>query len=106
MASDRPLPEPVARVIRRNIESFGRIIVEGQADGSIRRGEPHLLALSVGGQPLFLTLASKAIRHALGKDPSDPAIRDLIADMVITNMRGALGHHSRTAVMPAQEAVP
>ena len=29
MASDRPLPEPVARVIRRNLESFGRIIGEG-----------------------------------------------------------------------------
>jgi AcrR family transcriptional regulator len=106
MASDRPLPEPVARVIRRNVESFTRIVGDGQADGTIRPGEPNLLALSVAGQPLFLTLASKAIRHALGKDPSDPAIRDLIADMVITNMRGALGPHSRTAVVLAQEVVP
>jgi AcrR family transcriptional regulator len=101
MAADRPLPDPVARVIRRNIESFGRVIAEGQADGSIRQGEPHLLAMSVGGQPLFLTLAAKAIRHALGKDLDDPAIRELIADTVITNMLGALanptGRAARTA---------
>ncbi|MGD0993477.1 MAG: TetR/AcrR family transcriptional regulator [Gemmatimonadales bacterium] len=105
MASDRPLPEPVARVIRRNIESFGRIIVEGQADGSIRRGEPHLLALSVGGQPLFLTLASKAIRHALGKDPSDPSIRELVAETVLTNMRGALAAAAPAAAAPREAGV-
>ncbi|HVO35223.1 MAG TPA: hypothetical protein VMT21_06645, partial [Gemmatimonadales bacterium] len=90
LASDRPLPEPVARVIRRNVESFGRIVAEGQADGSIRPGEPHLLALSVAGQPLFLALAAKALRHALGRDPGDPAIREMIADTVITNTKRAL----------------
>ncbi len=90
MAADRPLPEPVARVIRRNIESFSRIVAEGQANGTIRRGEPQLLALSVAGQPLFLSLAAKAIRHALGWDPSDPAIRGLIAETIVANMRGAL----------------
>ncbi len=92
MAADRPLPEPVARVIRRNIESFGRIIGEGQADGTIRRGQPQLLALSVAGLPLFLALASKALKHALGRDPSDPAIREMIAETVITNMRAALAN--------------
>ncbi|MGA2381806.1 MAG: TetR/AcrR family transcriptional regulator [Gemmatimonadales bacterium] len=107
MAADRPLPEPVARVIRRNIESFRRIVVEGQADGSIRPGEPNLLALSVAGQPLFLTLASKAIRHAVGKDPNDPGIREMIADTVVTNMKGALANPSggaapvRAPVAPA-----
>lgn len=103
MASDQPLPEPVARVIRRNIESFRRIVGEGQADGSIRPGEPNLLAMSVAGLPLFLALASKALRHALGKDPSDPALRGLIAETVITNMRGALGNYGRAAEVPAQE---
>jgi AcrR family transcriptional regulator len=106
MAADRPLPEPVARVIRRNIESFMRIVGEGQADGSIRPGVPSLLALSVAGQPLFLTLASKAIRHALGKDPSDPAIRELIAETVVTNMKAALANPAGGAAPePAPAAV-
>jgi AcrR family transcriptional regulator len=92
LASDRPLPEPIARVIRRNVESFSRIITEGQAEGSIRPGQPHLFAMSIAGQPLFLALAGRAIREAIGTDPSDPAIRSLIADHVIQNMTAAFSN--------------
>jgi AcrR family transcriptional regulator len=106
MASDRPLPDPVGRVIRRNIESFSRMVAEGQAGGSIRPGEPHLMAMSIAGQPLFLALASKAIRQIIGKDPGDPAVRTLIADHVIANMKGALGNPSRATAESAQEAAP
>ncbi len=104
LASDRPLAEPVARVIRRNVESFRRIVSEGQADGSIRPGEPSLLALSVAGQPLFLTVASKAIRHALGRDPSDPAIRTLISEHVVYNMRAAIANPGAPALSLAAAA--
>ena len=97
LASDRPLPEPVANVIRRNMESFSRIVTEGQADGSIRAGEPHLMAMSIAGQPLFLAIAGRAIRQAIGTDPGDPAIRSLIAEHVITNMRAALGNPASAA---------
>ena len=89
LASDRPLPPPVAQVIRRNLESFTRIITEGQADGTIRPGEPHLFAMSIAGQPLFLALARRAIREAIGTDPGDPAMRSLIAEHVIGNLRAA-----------------
>jgi len=106
LASDRPLPEPVARVIRRNVESFGRIVSEGQADGTIRPGEPHLIALSVAGQPLFLALAGRAIREAIGTDPGDPAIRSLIAEHVITNMKRALAGPGQSAVEPQLEGAP
>jgi AcrR family transcriptional regulator len=92
LASDRPLPEPVARVIRRNMESFSRIIAAGQADGSIRPGPPHLFAMSIAGQPLFLALAGRAIRQAIGTDPGDPAVRTLIADHVVQNMRAAFSN--------------
>jgi len=92
LASDRPLPEPVARVIRRNMESFSRMVAEGQADGTIRPGEPHLMAMSIAGQPMFLALAGRAIRQAIGTDPGDPAIRKLIAEHVIGNMKAALGN--------------
>ena len=100
MAADRPLPEPVAHVIRRNIESFSRMVAEGQADGTVRPGVPSLLALTVAGQPIFMTLASKAIRHALGRDLNDPAIRELIAETVITNMKGALANPPAPAPLP------
>jgi AcrR family transcriptional regulator len=89
LASDRPLPPPVAKVIRRNVESFTRIITEGQADGTVRPGEPHLFAMSIAGQPLFLALAGRAIREAIGVDPGDPAMRRLITEHVITNLRAS-----------------
>jgi len=97
LASDRALPPPVARVIRRNVESFTRMIVEGQADGSIRPGEPHLFAMSIAGQPLFLAIAGRAIREAIGTDPGDPAIRTLIGDHVIANMKAAFANPAVSA---------
>ena len=92
LASDRPLAPPVAQVIRRNVGSFSRMVAEGQADGSIREGPPQLLAMSIAGQPLFLALAGRAIKEALGTDPHDPAVRERIAEYVVTNMRRALAN--------------
>jgi len=93
LASDRPLAEPVARVIRRNMESLSRIVSDGQRDGTIRAGEPHLMAMSIAGQPIFLALAARAIRQAIGTDPGDPAIRRLIAEHVITSAQAAFANH-------------
>ena len=107
MASDRSLPEPVARVIRRNLESFTRIVTEGQADGTIRPGEPHLMAMSIAGQPLFLALAGKAIRQVVGRDPGDPAVRTMIADHVIENVKAAMANPPAVlAPALASEAIP
>jgi AcrR family transcriptional regulator len=90
MAADRPLPAPIARIIRRNIESVGRIITEGQREGTIRAGEPQLLALSVAAQPLFLAMAQRGVLHALGSNPQDPALRERIADHIVTTVTAGL----------------
>ncbi len=95
LASGRPVPEPVLRVIRRNFESFERIIVAGQADGSIRPGEPRLLAFSVGGHPLFLALAGHAIRAAVGIDPQDPRVRERIVELTMATMLAGLANPTR-----------
>jgi len=105
LASDRPLPEPVARVIRRNLESFGRILREGQADGTVRQGEPHLMALSIAGQPLFLGIAAKAVRQVVGADPSDPAVRSMIADYLVGNIKRVLGAGGQPAPRSPGESV-
>ena len=89
LASDRPLPAPIQKVIRRNIESFTRIIREGQADGTVRPGEPHLFAMTIAGQPLFLALMARPIREAIGTDPGDPRMRELIAAHVMATMKAA-----------------
>lgn len=92
LATDRPLPAPVARIIRRNVASVGRIIADGQKDGSIRPGEPALFAVSVVAQPLFLGIARRAIQHALGTDPKDPAIRARIAAHVVATVQAGLAN--------------
>lgn len=96
LAREGPLPDPIARVIRRNMESFSRIVMEGQADRSIRPGQPYLMAMSIAGQPLFLAIAGRAIRQAIGKDPGDPAMRSLIAEQVVANMKAALANPALT----------
>ncbi|HXY19878.1 MAG TPA: TetR/AcrR family transcriptional regulator [Gemmatimonadales bacterium] len=112
LASDRPLPPPVAKVIRRNVESFTRIITEGQANGTIRPGEPHLFAMSIAGQPLFLALAGRAIREAIGVDPGDPAMRHLITEHVIANLRASFATPAAGAAAggalpnPSQDRTP
>jgi AcrR family transcriptional regulator len=106
LASDRPLPPPVQKVIRRNIESFTRIILEGQADGTIRPGEPHLFAMTIAGQPLFLALVSRAIREAIGTDPGDPKIRTLIAEHVMATIKAAFAMPCEPADEPSSAAAP
>ena len=106
LASDRALPPPVAQVIRRNFQSFGRIVMEGQADGTIRQGPPQLLALSIAGQPLFLALVGRALKEAIGTDPHDPAVRSLVAEHVITTLRGGLGAPGLAGRAPAAPATP
>ncbi|HXY70313.1 MAG TPA: TetR/AcrR family transcriptional regulator [Gemmatimonadales bacterium] len=110
LASNRPLPPPVAKVIRRNVESFTRMITEGQADGSIRPGEPHLFAMSIAGQPMFLALAGRAIREALGVDPGDPTMRHLITEHVIATLKAAFASPAAAAASahpnPSQDRTP
>lgn len=107
LASDRPLAPPVAQVIRRNVGSFSRMVAEGQADGSIHAGPPQLLAMSIAGQPLFLALAGRAIKEAIGTDPHDPAVRERIADYVVSNMRRALANTPTSPVeVAATQAAP
>ena len=95
LAAERPLPAPIQRVIQRNIESFERIIRDGQADGSIRAGEPRLLALSVGGLPIFLALVGRALRSAVGTDPDDPRVRKRIKELVVATLLAGLANPER-----------
>ncbi len=46
LATDRPLPPPLVQMMQRNMGAMMALIREGQADGSIRPGDPALLAMS------------------------------------------------------------
>ena len=78
IASGRPPPRPVAAMIRKTLETLTAVIREGQADGSIRDGDPVRMALSVVAQPVYLTLVRPLVREVLSPDPSVASLPELV----------------------------
>jgi hypothetical protein len=64
LATAPPLPPPALETIQFNSATMRSLIEIGQREGSIRDGDPQLLALSVASQPLALWLARPAIQGA------------------------------------------
>jgi len=90
LAGSKPLNAVVRRTMRRNIGLVASLIEAGQADGSIRPGDPHLMALSVGSQPLYLMTIRDALREGTGIDQDDPATLRGLVDSVVRFVRAAL----------------
>jgi AcrR family transcriptional regulator len=90
MAAGR-LPPPAAQHgIGRLIRVLGGLVIEGQADGSIRGGDPVLLGLSLIAQPVHLTLVRRATRAVIGVDQDDPETRGKIVAHVVDFVTHAL----------------
>lgn len=90
LTSDRPLPPPVAALMRRNIGVVSAVIAEGQQDGSIRPGDPKLLAVTVMSQPFFVRAARRVMTVALGVDPEAAEQQARIADHVVESVRRSI----------------
>jgi AcrR family transcriptional regulator len=90
LSSSRPIPEAVLQTIRGNIETLTSLIQEGQAAGSIRPGDARLMALSIGAQPIWLTLARRALQEGVAIDQTDPATRAQIVVSVVRFVRAGL----------------
>jgi AcrR family transcriptional regulator len=90
LANDRPLPPPLVRLMRRNLGAVVALIQEGQRDGSIRDGEPPLLAMSVMAQPFLMRMASRIPRDIAGVDRNDPATRRRLVKHVVTTITRSL----------------
>lgn len=90
LSSDRAIAPPIASGMRRNLTALSQAIVAGQQDGTIRPGDPRLLALSVVAQPFYITVAGRMMKEAMGVDPKDPATRSRIIDHIIETVRRSL----------------
>jgi AcrR family transcriptional regulator len=90
LASDRPLPPPMANAMRQNLGNIVRTVAAGQRDGTIRSGDPVMLALSVVAQLFFFRVAGRAIQEASGMDRNDPAFRAKIDEHVVATVRRTL----------------
>lgn len=67
IAAGRGAPEPVLRVVQATLAVLADTVREGQRDGSIREGDPHLLTLSSIAQPVYLTLVRRLAPPVLGR---------------------------------------
>jgi AcrR family transcriptional regulator len=90
LASDHPLPPPMADAMRKNLGNIVSTVAAGQREGTIRPGDPVLLALTVVSQIFFFRVAGRAIQAASGIDRSDPTFRAGLTDHVVTTVRRAL----------------
>ncbi|UCG86621.1 MAG: TetR/AcrR family transcriptional regulator [Gemmatimonadota bacterium] len=97
LASNLPVLDSVRRTIVGNIGQIAALIAEGQREGTIRDGDPTLMALSIGSQPLFLSLVSRTLREGTAIDQDDPETGQEIADSVVRFVRAGL------ALNPAKE---
>ena len=90
LATDRPLPPPLLKLMQRNIAAMTGLIREGQSDGSIRDGDATLLALSVMAQPFLLRMASRIPRDVAGVDRTDPDTQRRLVKHVVTTITRSL----------------
>lgn len=83
-------PRAAGPTIARAHAALAALVSEGQADGSIRAGDPALLAIGVLSHPLHLVLVSRALKAVLGLDLDDPDGQARALDHVAAFARAAL----------------
>jgi len=94
MASGKDVSPPIAAFMKNSLPLLVAMIAKGQQDGSIRAGDPTLLALSTLAQPVYLTLTRRALTQVLGLDQDDPAVHARTVEHAVTTIRAALEHRS------------
>jgi AcrR family transcriptional regulator len=95
-AGDEPLdkaeaiPAAALRTIGGKIGLLAALIAEGQASGSVRSGDSRLMALSIAAQPIWLTLARRALKEGVAIDQDDPETRARMVQSVVDFVRAGL----------------
>ncbi len=96
LAAREAMPEAVRSTMGANLRALANVITEGQVDGSIRSGDPNLMALSVASQPLWLAFARPILRDGVSLDQDDPSVRERIMKSVIDFIRAGLASDQGT----------
>ena len=75
VAAGKAPPDVVTRTIGRIKGVLVRLQAEGAEDGSVRRGDPVLTALSIASQPVYFSLIAPLARSVVGIDLTAPERR-------------------------------
>lgn len=84
------LPEPVVQAWKRNVATLVGLITQGQHDGSIRAGDPLLLALSAVGQVFFFRVGGRIAQEVAGVDLDAPETRMHLINHIAETIRRSL----------------
>ena len=90
MAGGREVNQRIITAFGRMFPTLTGVIGEGQRDGTIREGDPALLALSIVAQPIYLLLARRIIARVAGLEVEDEATAARMTDHSVTIVRAAL----------------
>ena len=90
LSSGGPLPGPVLETFQANFRLLTRLIAEGQAEGSIRPGDPSLLALATATQPVALNLVRPVLEQAGAVRFDSEVARERLVDNAVRFVRAGL----------------
>lgn len=90
LVSGAPLPPAGHETLKMNLERMVAFIERGQAEGSVGGGDARLMALSIVGQPLLLSIYRDALKETMDVDQADPQVRAKLVDTVVAFVRAAL----------------
>jgi AcrR family transcriptional regulator len=78
--STSPLPDPlVQRTMKSNLLLLRSLVEEGQRDGSIREGDPLLLALSLLSQPAHMSVVLRPLHRMMRFQEDEGVLLDRLA---------------------------
>lgn len=90
LASGREPHPVILATFSEMLPQLAALIAAGQQDGSIRHGDPVLLALSTVAQPVYLNLARPVISRIVGVDPQSAESGDRLVDHVVATVLALL----------------
>ena len=90
VASGRSAPPPARAWIRQAVGLLAGSIEAGQADGSVRPGDPRFLALAAIAPTVLVHLLRRPIEDSIELDFSDAAVRRAFRETILASVRASL----------------
>jgi AcrR family transcriptional regulator len=96
-----PLPHPIRDWVRHALGTLGRLVAEGQADGTIVAGHPALTAASLIAQPFFFAVTRRPRERTPGLEGFRPTAAET-ADHVCAFIRRSLARIDSEPAAPGR----
>ncbi|HSJ16287.1 MAG TPA: TetR/AcrR family transcriptional regulator [Longimicrobiales bacterium] len=90
LANGRMLPDAALRHMGRLFAALTTLVSEGQAEGTMRPGEPRLMALTIIAHPVHANLFRSVLRDIAGVDLAEAPVRARVIANAEAFVRGGL----------------